>query len=300
MYMLKTIGNQCDDEFSGGEGGFRTNLPILVSIILFCWLLSRSVFAGDVELVGSLTQGGLVEGHIDPKARIVFKGRNVRVSDDGIFLIGFGHDEAPTVSFTMTFSDGHRKAKTLSIRKRKYKIQRIDGLPQKKIFPTPRDKARIRAEVAKVKAARTRDDARTDFLEGFIWPVKGQISGVYGSQRILNGAPRRPHFGIDITAPKGTPVRAPASGIVSLAYSDMFFSGGTMILDHGHGLSSSFLHLQRILVEEGARVRQGDIIALVGATGRATGAHLDWRMNLFETRIDPQLLVSSEGSAPRD
>jgi len=259
---------------------------------IFILILSPLAFAGELELTGSLTQGGLVMGHTDPDARIVFKGRHIRVSPEGVFLLGFARDEAPTASFIITFPDGHKKTRTLSIARRAYDIQRIDGLPSAKVSPGKTDLARIRTESVLVGRARTRDDARDDFRQGFIMPVEGRISGVYGSQRILNGQPRRPHYGIDIAAPEGTPVRAPAGGIVTLAHPDMFFSGGTLIVDHGHGLSSSFLHLERILVKEGEAVRQGDVIAHVGATGRVTGAHLDWRVNLFKTRLDPGLLVS--------
>nr|VFJ66170.1 MAG: Murein DD-endopeptidase MepM and murein hydrolase activator NlpD, contain LysM domain [Candidatus Kentron sp. DK] len=255
-------------------------------------ILCPTVFAGELELTGSLTQGGLVLGHADPGAKIVFKGRNIRVSPDGLFLLGFARDEPPTARFIITFPDGHQKTQTLSIARREYDIQRIDGLPSNKVSPNKQDLARIRKESALVGKARRRDDARSDFRHGFIMPVEGAISGVYGSQRILNGQPRRPHYGIDIAAPAGTPVRAPAGGIVTLAYPDMFFSGGTLIVDHGHGLSSSFLHLKQILVKKGQTVRQGDIIARVGATGRVTGAHLDWRVNLFTTRLDPGLLIA--------
>ena len=175
---------------------------------------------------------------------------------------------------------------------REYRIQRIDGLPPGKVTPRSKeDLARIRREVAMVKRARLTDDARTDFLGGFRWPIKGPISGVYGSQRILNGEPRQPHYGVDIAVPTGTKALAPAAGVVTLAHPDMFFSGGTLIVDHGHGLSSAFLHLSRILVKKGQRVAQGQPIAEVGATGRVTGPHLDWRINLFGRRIDPELLV---------
>ncbi|VFM94914.1 MAG: Murein DD-endopeptidase MepM and murein hydrolase activator NlpD, contain LysM domain [Candidatus Kentron sp. G] len=252
----------------------------------------RPAFAEELELTGSFIQGGLVQGHTDPAARVVFKGREVRVSPDGLFLLGFNRDEPSTASLIITLPNGHQKTETLSIGQREYDIQRIDGLPPGKVSPSKQNLARIRAEAALVREARTRDEARTDFEEGFIRPVEGRISGVYGSQRILNGQARRPHFGIDIAAPAGTPVRAPASGIVTMVYPDMFFSGGTLILDHGHGLSSSFLHLQRILVARGDYIRRGDVIAHVGATGRVTGAHLDWRINLFKTRLDPALLVS--------
>jgi murein DD-endopeptidase MepM/ murein hydrolase activator NlpD len=159
--------------------------------------------------------------------------------------------------------------------------------------------ARIHRESASIKEARAKDDARTDFLKGFIWPAKGRITGVYGSQRILNGEPRRPHYGLDIAAPVGTLVVAPASGIVTLTTPNMFYSGGTLILDHGHGLSSTFIHLHRILVKEGQYVRQGDVIAEIGATGRVTGAHLDWRINLFKRRLDPQLILKAMPSSAK-
>ena len=245
-----------------------------------------------VRLDGPRTQGGLLRGRVPPGSTVEYEGDPVRVSEDGWFLVGFGRDAPPEAELVVAFPDGRREAQVLKVTRREYNIQRIDGLPPRKVTPrTEEDLARIRAEVEMVKKARAIDDPRADFLGGFRWPIKGRISGVYGSQRILNGEPRRPHFGIDIAAPAGTKVIAPADGVVTLVHPDMFFSGGTMIVDHGHGLSSAFLHLSRILVEEGARVTQGQSIAEVGSTGRSTGPHLDWRMNLFSRRIDPALLV---------
>ncbi len=246
----------------------------------------------ELKFVGNFIQGGLVRGVTQPGAVVKVDGKPVRVSEAGVFLVGFGRD-APTESLVqVSYPDGRTAEQLLRIARREYRVQRIDGLPERKVTPRSKeDLARIRKESALSRSARKRDDPRTDFLVDFIWPVTGPVSGVYGSQRILNGQPRRPHFGVDIARPTGTPVKAPAAGIVTLAHPDMFFSGGTLILDHGHGLSSSFLHLSRILVKEGQRIKQGDLIAEVGATGRVTGAHLDWRMNLFTKRIDPQLLV---------
>ena len=227
-----------------------------------------------------------------PGSAVEFEGEAVRVSKDGWFLVGFGRDAPPTAQLVVVFPDGRRERQELTVERREYAIQRIDGLPPGKVTPrSDEDIARIMAEIRLTKQARAIDDPRTDFLSGFRWPIKGVISGVYGSQRILNGEPRRPHFGIDIAAPTGTRVAAPADGVVTLVHPDMFFSGGTMIVDHGHGLSSAFLHLSRILVEKGQRVAQGETIAEVGSTGRSTGPHLDWRMNLFGRRIDPALLV---------
>jgi murein DD-endopeptidase MepM/ murein hydrolase activator NlpD len=260
----------------------------LLSLLLLCL---PQFAAGAVVLEGTRAQGGMVIGRTEPGDRVSFDDRSIRVSAEGVFLLGFGRDD--DLSHTLKVSRGGKPVETrqIIISKRDYRIQRIDGLPPGKVKPPKRDWERIRREAALVKQARRRDDARSDFLNGFIWPTQGRISGVYGSQRILNGEPRRPHFGVDIAAPVGTLVVAPADGVVTLAHPDMFYSGGTLVVDHGHQLSSSFLHLHKILVKEGDRVRQGDPIAEVGASGRVTGAHLDWRMNLRDARIDPQLLV---------
>ncbi len=255
-------------------------------------MLSGSAMADSaIRLSGAFTQGGMLTGQTTPGAKVTFDGRPVRVSKEGIFIVGFGRDAPLEHRLVVDLPDGRRQRRNIEISARKYKIQRIDGLPKKKVTPDKEALKRIRNEIAMVKKARSRDDSRTDFLTGFIWPVTGPITGVYGSQRILNGKPRRPHFGVDIAAPVGTKVVAPADGVVTLAYPDMYFSGGTLIVDHGHHLSSSFLHLSRILVKVGQRVRKGEVIAEVGATGRVTGPHLDWRMNLSAARIDPQLLA---------
>ncbi len=278
---------------------FLLSLAVSARGCLICVLLTFALTssASELRLEGKLVQGGLVTGFTAPGARIKFDGRRVRVSDEGVFLIGFGRDAKPQSSLEIEFADGRRLTQRLDIAKRDYKIQRVDGLPPGKVTPKLEDLKRIRQESAMIKTARRRDDPRTDFRAGFIWPAVGRVSGIYGSQRILNGEPRRPHFGVDVAAPVGTPVVAPAAGVVTLVHPDMFFSGGTLLIDHGHGLSSSFLHLSEVLVEVGQRVKQGELVARIGATGRVTGAHLDWRMNLFDARIDPQLLV---GEMPKN
>lgn len=245
-----------------------------------------------IRLDGPRTPGGLLQGRVAPGSGVVFEGTPVRVSEDGWFLVGFGRDAAADAELVVSGPDGRRERLVLAVAPREYRIERIDGLPAAKVAPRDEEElARIDREARRVAVARTLDDPRTDFRSGFQWPVTGRISGVYGSQRILNGEPRQPHYGIDIAAPAGTKVRAPADGLVTLAEPDLFLSGGTLIVDHGHGLSSAFLHLSRILAEPGERVRRGRTIAEVGATGRATGPHLDWRVNLFERRLDPALLV---------
>ncbi len=262
---------------------------ILVSLVGF--LIAVGAQAGTLKLDREPLQGLLIIGRTEPGATVTIDGSAVRVSDDGVFLLGFGRDAPSKARLSAEFPDGSRTHRDLRVAQRSYDVQRVDGLPPGKVSPSEEDMVRIRRDIALVKKARARDDPREDFLEGFQWPVKGRISGVYGSQRVLNGKPRRPHFGVDVAAPVGAIVRAPADGVVTLAHDDMFFSGGTLIVDHGHGLSSSFLHLSAILVKEGDRIRQGDPIAKVGATGRVSGPHLDWRMNLFGNRLDPQLLV---------
>ncbi len=267
--------------------------------LLLIGLAAAPCAADSLALKGPMSQGGLVVGETDPGNRVLFDGEPIRVSPEGLFLLGFSRDAQ--LQHTLEIRHGQRtlEKRTLVIDKREYEIQRIDGLPPSKVSPPKEVWERIKRETAMVKRARKLDDPRTDFAQGFVWPAEGVISGIYGSQRILNGKPKQPHYGVDIAAPKGTPVYAPADGVVTLAYPDMYYSGGTLILDHGHQLSSSFLHLNRLLVKEGDRVRQGDKIAEIGATGRVTGAHLDWRMNLRDARIDPQLLVPPMPSAKK-
>ena len=264
---------------------------MLVLMVSACgWAAARD--AAPYTLEGQRVQGGLLLGRAEPGSKVWQDGQSVRVSQAGVFLLGFARDAPATSELRVVLPGGRALSETLSVDRREYRIQRIDGLPSAKVTPRkPADLKRIREDAAAIGKARARDDDRQDFLAGFKWPVLGPITGVYGSQRILNGKPRRPHFGVDVAAPTGTPVKAPAAGVVTLAVPDMFFSGGTLIIDHGHKLTSSFLHLHRLHVEPGDYVEQGELIAEVGATGRVTGAHLDWRMNLRDRRIDPQLLV---------
>jgi len=261
------------------------------NVLVLGLLFLSGVAAADVELSATATQGGLLIGRAPEAASVEFDGRRLRLSDTGVFLLGFGRDAPATAEVVITGRDGGVERREITVAQREYRIQRIDGLPGEKVTPPESVLERIRSEGARVSAARAVDDERTDFLDGFVWPLTGRISGVYGSQRVLNGEPRRPHFGVDVAAPTGTPVVAPADAIVRLAEPDLYFSGGTLIMDHGHGLTSTFIHLSRVLVEPGQHVRQGEVVAEVGATGRATGPHLDWRMNLFDARLDPALLT---------
>ncbi len=261
-------------------------------VLLLALLLAPAIaFAGQFALDGPLVQGGLLRGITEPGAEVTFEGRRVRVSVQGLFVVGFGRDDEGPFTLEVRHPDGTTTHRHLDIEKRDYRIQRIDGLPPKMVTPDAEALERIRRENARIAEARARDTPEALFAGGFAWPVEGPISGVYGSQRVLNGEPRRPHFGVDVAAPAGTPVKAPADGIVALAEEDLYYTGGTVMLDHGHGLTSVYSHLSAVTVTVGERVRQGEVIGRVGATGRVTGAHLDWRVNWFKTRLDPALLV---------
>lgn len=245
-----------------------------------------------IELTGRFVQGGLVIGQTEAGANVTFEGRRLRVSPSGIFLIGFSRDAPETATLFIRYSDGSSVRKTLVIAGRTYEVQRIDGLATAMVTPPSEFLKRIKEENAHIRLVRNQDTPVTLFKSGWIWPARGRITGVYGSQRILNGEPRQPHYGVDISAPEGSTVVAPAAGIVALAEENMYFSGGTLILDHGHGLTSAYLHLRKLYVLAGENVIRGEPIGEIGATGRATGAHLDWRINLFDTRLDPSLLFS--------
>ena len=264
--------------------------------LIFCLLLNLPTQAGST-LTGPLIQGGLVIGTTTPGATVWQDDQPIRVSRTGIFLIGFDRDMPATSQLTIRQPNGSTEHRILPIEQRQYAIQHIQ-LPNHKVAPmTSQAIQHVRRDNRLLLKARRRDDDRQDFDAGFIWPVIGPISGVYGSQRILNGQKKRPHYGVDVARPTGTPVVAPAAGMVIVAEPDMFYSGGTLVIDHGHQLTSALLHLSELAVQEGDRVRQGQLIGRVGATGRATGPHLDWRIKLRQHQIDPQLLVPP---MPRD
>jgi len=264
-----------------------------VKRLLLLLLLIASPAAAEVDLRGHFTQGGLVYGRACADCLVVFQGRQVPVTAQGDFIIGFGRDAALAKELLVQSPDGQVRQQQIQLEPRDYRIQRIDGISQRLMEPSAEDLERIRREAEEIAAVRQQFRANHNFLEPFIWPLTGRITGVYGSQRIFNGEPRQPHFGIDIAAPTGTPVKAPAGGVVTYVHPGMFFAGTTLVVDHGHGLSSSFLHLHEVLVAVGQQVVQGQIIATVGATGRVTGPHLDWRLNWFDVRLDPALLVGA-------
>ena len=261
-------------------------------------LLCLSSLVGTVQaarprlagIPATLSQGGLVVAHVPAGSRVSIGGKPVRVGADGTVVFGAGRDEKGPLQVGLTAPDGRHEALHIAITPRDWPIERVNGVPPKTVNPPPAIAARIQREQAEVTAARGRDDGREDFLGGFIWPVQGRISGRFGNQRVYNGEPKAPHSGMDIAVPQGTPVRAPAAGIVTFAAPDLYLTGGTVLLDHGFGLSSNFLHLSKLQVKVGQHVAKGQVIALSGMTGRATGPHLHWGFNWFGVRLDPLLL----------
>jgi murein DD-endopeptidase MepM/ murein hydrolase activator NlpD len=267
------------------------NFPNSMHPGLLLLLLSVSANLFAVELKGAFVQGGMVIGRTSPDAKVIFQNRELSVSSQGHFVLGFDRDAPAKAELAIRFANGYQEVEPIHIEPRQYDEQRIDGLDKNKVEPGKKELQRIWAEQKLIDKARLRNDARTDFLSDFIWPVKGRISGVYGSRRILNGQPKRPHAGVDVAAAEGTPVVAPANGVVTLVHNDMFYTGGTLFIQHGQGISTMYIHLSKILVQEGQEVSQGEPIAEVGMTGRATGPHLHWGLNWFKTMLDPGLLV---------
>lgn len=248
--------------------------------------------ASSVILTGGFTQGGLVRGQTLPGAKAALDGEPIPVSADGKFLIGFGRDHGASALLVVTLDDGSVMRRAIDVADRDFKIERIDGLDQSKVSGfTPAQLAKIAADKEKKTAARA---ARTDdpfWATDFAWPVTGRISGVFGSQRILNGEPQNMHGGVDVAAPTGTPIKAPAPGVVRLAEPDMYFEGGLVFIDHGQKLESAFMHLSRIDVKPGDKVEKGQVLGAVGATGRATGPHMHWSLKWVDTLVDPQLVA---------
>ena len=243
-----------------------------------------------IEFKGKFLQGHYIVGMTDPSSQIIIDKKKVRVSKDGFFVFGIDRDRKFDVTFTKTLN-GKKSIITKKVLKREYNIQRIDGLAESKVTPPESVYKRIKKENNAIGEARAINSDLIYFKEKFIMPVEGIISGVYGSQRILNGKPRWPHYGIDIAAKQGTMVKSSGTGVVTMAEDDLYYTGGTVIMDHGHGISTIYSHLENVLVSVGDRINQGDIIGTVGSTGRSTGPHLDFRINWFQTRLDPMSVL---------
>jgi len=248
-----------------------------------------------IDLPETVSPGSLVLGRTQPGSVVFVGARKVLVTADGRFAVGIGPTPKAITHVEVRFPDGTAAKRRITASDRTYAIEDIVGLPQQTVTPDPDTEARIAAEQARVVKARERNDARSSFTGVFDWPAQGRISGVYGSQRILNGVPKNPHYGVDVAAKTGTPIAAPQGGVVSFAESGLVLTGGTVIVDHGHGVSSVFIHMSRLDVAVGDTVAKGDILGAVGATGRASGPHLHWGMNWFDVRLDPALIAAPMG-----
>ncbi len=260
--------------------------------LLFFFIFLKFQYLNAVEFIGKFEQGSFILGKTLPNSKVIIDNRKIRVSKEGYFVFGLDRDRKNNVIITIKESE---KLKTIEkkVLKREYKIQRIDGLPPKQVTPPPEVYERIKKDNVLIGKARSIDTSYDFFKGKFIYPIdKYIITGVYGSQRILNGKPRRPHYGIDFHAPEGTPVKAMMDGEVTLAENDMYFTGGTIIFDHGHGISTLYMHMKDINVKVGEKIKQGQIVGTLGQSGRATGPHLDIRLNWFNVKLDPMSVLN--------
>ena len=256
-----------------------------ILIILFFLFFTTSSFA--VNFKGKFIQGSFILGKTDPGSEVFIDKKKVKVTSNGYFAFGLGRDRKNDVVITI-----NKEIIVKKVFKRKYKIQRIDGLEEKKVTPPEEVYERIKRENKWIGEARSVNSDLAFFKNKFINPLENAIiTGVYGSQRILNGKPKWPHYGIDFAAKEGTKIKAMLDGVVTLAEPDLFYTGGTLIFDHGHGISTLYMHMKKLMVKKGQKVKQGDVIGTVGSTGRSTGAHLDVRLNWFQTRLDPATVL---------
>ena len=262
----------------------------IFNIVIFYLIFLSSLSA--TEFIGKFEQGSFILGKTEPNSSVKVDNKKIRVSKDGFFAFGLGRDRKNDVVIKVS-KDEKSEVFVKKIYKRKYKIQRIDGLPSKQVTPPPEVFSRIKKDNILIGEARSLNSEYDYFKNKFIYPIdKYIITGVYGSQRILNGKPRRPHYGIDFHAPEGTPVKAMMDGEVTLAEDDMYFTGGTIIFDHGHGVSTLYMHMKDINVKVGQKIKQGQIVGTLGQSGRATGPHLDIRLNWFDVKLDPASILN--------
>tara|TARA_B100000674_G_C37881168_1_gene934379 strand:+ start:34 stop:822 length:789 start_codon:yes stop_codon:yes gene_type:complete len=258
---------------------------------LILFLLSFNI-SYATEFLGDFKQGSFILGKTKPDSKVYIDNKKIRVSKDGYFAFGLDRDRKKNVLIKIK-NNQETKIIEKKVYKRKYKIQRIDGLPTKQVTPPPEVYERIKKDNLLIGKARAIDSKLIFFKNKFIYPIdKYIITGVYGSQRILNGKPRRPHYGVDFHAPEGTPVKSMMDGTVTLVENDMYFTGGTIIFDHGHGISTLYMHMKDINVKKGQKVKKGQIVGTLGQSGRATGPHLDIRLNWFETKLDPMTILN--------
>ena len=264
----------------------------IVRIFIYFLIINFSIQSSyAIEFKGKFEQGSFIIGKANPNSIVKIDKKNVKVSNDGFFVFGLGRDRKNDV-LIQVLKDGKLQVFEKKVLKREYRIQRIDGLPEKKVTPPKEVFDRIKRENKLIGDARSIDSDLTFFTKKFVNPLdKAIVTGVYGSQRILNGKPKWPHYGVDFAAKEGTKIKAMLDGTVTMVEPDLFYTGGTLIFDHGHGISTLYMHMKDIYVRKGQKVKQGETIGTVGSTGRSTGPHLDIRLNWFGIRLDPATVL---------
>ena len=258
--------------------------------VIFFLFFTTTSFATNLK--GKFIQGGFIIGETEPGSKVTIDKRKVKVTKEGFFVFGLGRDRKYDVVINIE-KNGEKEKIIKKVLKRKYNIQRIDGLDEKKVTPPEEVYERIKKENKLIGSARAVNSDLIFFKNKFALPIENSIiTGVYGSQRILNGKPKWPHYGLDFAAEEGTEIKAMLDGVVTLTEPDLYYTGGTLIFDHGHGVSTLYMHMEKLFVKKGQKVKQGEIIGTVGSTGRATGAHLDVRLNWFDVRLDPAIVLN--------
>jgi Peptidase family M23 len=247
---------------------------------------SARATSSRVTLSGTMEQGSLIVGRTEPRARVLFDSDPLHVSPEGLFACGLEWNRTEAAHLSVQFADGTSESHEIAPVVRTYNVQHVNGLPPNTVTPPADVLERIHREAEIIGDARRKDSDAVWFAEPFDWPAPGIMSGVFGSQRIDNGQPMSPHMGVDMANIEGTPIHAPANATVSIS-DDYYLDGGFTLLDHGHGVSTSYLHQSKRLVKPGDVILRGQVIGLIGMTGRATGPHLHWAMNWFQVKLDP-------------
>lgn len=250
----------------------------------------------DLDCTGVMKQGGALMCRTSPNAIVTLGRSETQADEKGRVILGFDRDAPALAQVKITHADGGQTTHKLPIEAQEYSISRIDGLPPSQVSTfTDEQLKRIRSSTARKSVGFKSQIEDIYFQDGFVMPIEGRKSSPFGAQRILNGEAKRPHYGVDIAAPVGTPIYAPAGGVVSLADDDLYFEGAMVMIDHGQGLNSMYLHVSEIFVTPGQVVQAGDKIAAVGSKGRSTGPHLCWRLKWRKENLDPELLTAWPG-----
>lgn len=266
----------------------------MIKKIYLCliFLIFESSASFGIEFIGNFTEGGIIKGKVIPGSKVFLDKKKLKISKNGYFVFGISIGRSKDVLIEI---EENKKLKVVrkKIKKRIFSTQKINGLPKKMVTPGKKELDRIRKEQTFFNTMRSINSSNEFFYYKFTKPATGITSGKFGSRRILNGKPRRPHLGLDIANKKGTAIKATANGVVTLAQKNLYFTGGTIAIDHGHRITSVYYHLNSLNVTKGQKVSQGDLIATMGSTGRSTGDHLHFGIYWGQTALDPELVLKN-------